>query len=58
MSIESQLEQEERYLEEQYEAGEISNKQFTREINELYRDYRAAAEEAAQEAYDNEMERW
>lgn len=52
------FEREERRLEEQYENGELSNKEFTKELNELFRDYRASAEEAAQRAYDDEVERW
>ena len=54
----NQLEREEEYLEEQYANGEITLSELEAEIRELYRSYRAAAEEAAQEAYDNAMERW
>ena len=52
------FEREERYLEDQYENGELSNKEFIDQTNELYRDRRAAAHESAQRAYDDEMERW
>lgn len=53
-----QLEREERDLEERLACGEISNMEFNREMNELYRDYRGAAREAAQRAYDEEYDRW
>jgi len=56
--MDRQMEREEQDIEARYEAGEISLKECQRELNELYRDYRAAAEERAQEAYDAEMERW
>ena len=52
------LEREEQYLEEQLANGEITVKEYNRELRELYRDYRAQAEESAQRAYDDEMERW
>jgi hypothetical protein len=52
------FEREEKCLEEQYENGELSNKEFTDQVNELYRDHRAAAYESAQRAYDDEVERW
>lgn len=52
------FEREERLLEEQHANGEISTAEFNREMRELERDYGAAAEEAAQRAYDDEMERW
>jgi len=53
-----QMEREEEELERQLAAGEITQAEFRREINELHRDYRAAAHEAAARAYENEMERW
>lgn len=53
-----QWEREERYLEEQYERGEISSQEFTRQMNDLWRDYRGAAQESAERAYDEEMNRW
>ena len=58
MAYETQLEREERYIEEAYEHGEITTKERDRELRELSIDFRSAAEEAAQEAYDREMERW
>ncbi|MCP4101725.1 MAG: hypothetical protein GY750_09915 [Lentisphaerae bacterium] len=54
----SQIEKEEQYLEEQLANGEITNAEFNKEMRELQRDHRAAAEEAAQEAYDNVMGCW
>lgn len=48
-----QLEREEEHLEEQLANGEITISEFNKEMRELQRDYHAAAEAAAQEAYDN-----
>jgi len=58
MSIRRQLEREEELLNDALEAGEMTSKQHTRELNELYRNYKAAAEESAQEAYEDEMACW
>ena len=58
MSIESQMQREEDYLCQQYNSGQITQQEFNQQMRELQRDYRAAAQEAAQRAYDNEMERW
>ena len=52
------IEREEQLLEDEYNAGEISQKEFNRLIKELHNDYREQAEEAAQNAYDDEMENW
>jgi hypothetical protein len=38
--------------------GEISHKQAQDELRELQRDYRGAAEEAAEDAYHRELENW
>lgn len=53
-----QLEREEESLERELDEGNISVAEYNREIEELHRDYRAAAEEASRQAYENEMERW
>jgi predicted nucleic acid-binding Zn-ribbon protein len=53
-----QLEREEEALEDAYNNGEITVKEYNKQVQELQRDYRAAAQEAAQEAYENEMGRW
>jgi hypothetical protein len=58
MSAESQYEREENDIQERYARGEITNAEMWAELKELQRDYRAAAEEAAREAYDQELERW
>ena len=58
MSIESQIEREENFLDEQLSSGYISNSEYTTAINDIQRDYQAAAEEASQDAYDNEMDNW
>jgi len=55
---ETQFEKEERYIIEAYEHGEITAKQRDRELRELSLDYQAAAEEAAGQAYEQEIQRW
>lgn len=56
--IEDRMEREIEYIEEEYAAGRISNAEMHRQIRDVQRDYAAAAHEAAQEAYDAELERW
>jgi len=58
MSMQSQYEREEELLYEQYDRGDISGAELQRELNDLARDYRAAAREAALDAYEQEWERW
>lgn len=58
MSIISQLEREEMILDEQYEKGLISLNEYNAAWKELQEEYAAAAEEAAQEAYEEERARW
>ncbi len=45
-------------LEEQHENGDITSKEYSRLIQEVERDYRDAARESAQDAYDEELDRW
>jgi predicted metal-dependent hydrolase len=52
------FEREEEYLEDQLADGEITTKEFNREMLELRRSYQAEAEEAAQNAYDDVMGDW
>jgi hypothetical protein len=54
----SQFEREEDLLCEQYNSGLISQAEYNNEMRELNRDYRAQAQMAAEEAYENEMQRW
>lgn len=58
MNIERQYEREERDIDERLNRGEISNDEYWKELRDLQRDYRSAAEEAAQDAYDLELSRW
>ena len=58
MSIDSQMEREENCLDEQLNNGEISQSEYRTAINDLQREYRAMAEESAEQAYDNEMSNW
>ena len=56
--VERQLEREEANLEQELEEGTITQKEYNDAMRELQRNYRAAAEESAQGAYEAEMERW
>lgn len=58
MSVESQYDREEQYIIDQMNSGTISQQEGRQQLRELQRDYRAAAQEAAQDAYDREMDRW
>lgn len=54
----SQIEREERILEEELEKGSITQREFNEAMRDLQRDYNGAAEEAAQDAYRRELENW
>lgn len=54
----NQFDREEQAVHDAYSNGEITLKQYNREILELQRAYAAEAEEAAHNAYDDEMDRW
>lgn len=56
--VERQLELEEEALYEAYERGKITNEQLQKDLRELHREYRAAAEEAAFDAYERELSNW
>jgi hypothetical protein len=58
MSADTQFEREENDIWERAARGEITNAQARKEQRELQRDYAAAAVEAAQGAYERELERW
>jgi hypothetical protein len=51
-----QIEREEQAIEDAYARGEITNAQYQREMRELRRDIREAAEEEATNAYFDSME--
>ena len=57
-----QLEHEEQALYDAYQTGEITRKQLNKQLDDLHRDWRAeaqeAADDAARQAYENEIERW
>jgi len=53
-----QMEREEEALDRDLAEGRISQKEYNREMRELQRDYAGAAEEAAQDAYRAELDRW
>ena len=52
------FEKEEDRIIDQMNNGEITQKEGERELRELRRDYQAAAEQSAQQSYDDEMARW
>lgn len=58
MAINSQMEREEQDIGDRYNSGEISLSEYNSEMQSLQREYRAFAQEAAQEAYDNEFDNW
>lgn len=58
MSIESQYERDEQAIEDAYERGDITQRELQKELNELARDYQAAARESAERAYEDELQRW
>jgi len=58
MSIDSQFEREEQSIEDDLSNGIISDQEYNDQMRELQRDYCAAAEDSAQQAYDNEMNNW
>lgn len=45
-------------LEKDYENGDCTRSEYLRWRGELEQDYRAAAEDAARNAYEAELERW
>jgi len=49
---------EEQEIEDQHRRGEITIKEYNKEMRDLQRDWRREAEESAQRAYDDEMNRW
>lgn len=51
-------EREEERIEQAFANGDLTPEEYREELRELQRDYRAAAEEAAERAYSDEMERW
>lgn len=52
------LEREENLISESYNNGKITLEQYNQELRDLYRSYRAEAEESAQEAYEDELSNW
>lgn len=53
-----QFERQEDDLVESLNRGEITVREFNREMAELNRSWRDAAREAAQDAYERELDRW
>ena len=58
MSIQTQLEREQDILAGELENGYIDKDEYTQQMNELERDYRDAAHEAADQAREEELDRW
>jgi hypothetical protein len=48
----------EKQLEDDYAAGILSAEEYNEQMRDLQREYRDAADDAAQNAYDREMENW
>jgi len=54
----SQYDLERENLEERFNSGEITSREYGKLSSDLEREYRDAARESAQDAYDNELGRW
>lgn len=54
----SQYDREEEQLERDLADGRITQAEFNKQIRELHQAYREDARASAEQAYDNEMERW
>lgn len=54
----NQMEREEESLYDDFNSGLITQKELNAALRELQRDYQGAAEEAADQAYRDEMDRW
>ena len=54
----NQFEREEEAIMKMEDRGELTHAQAIKELRELRRDYEQAGRDAAQEAYDRELERW
>ena len=53
-----QLEREEKAILEMEERGQLTHAEAMKELREMQRDYAQGAHNAAQEAYDRELECW
>ena len=58
MSMQSQFDREMDDIDRREEDGQITRAEANAERRELERDYLGAAEEAAEDAYRDELERW
>ena len=56
--VQRQCERDEQDADDQLERGEITPKEHRDLVREIWRDYNAAADEAAQDAYRNERDQW
>lgn len=58
MTIQSQFEREEDRLAADFEAGRITNEQYSRELRELRRDFRDAMREREERAFYDQETGW
>lgn len=54
----NELEREEDFLLEQLRNDEISEQEYNRTLKEIHYQYSSEARNAAEEAYDRELDRW
>lgn len=54
----NQFDREELELENDLAAGRITQAQYNMAMRDLQQDYRESARESAQQAYDDELDRW
>lgn len=57
MTRQEAFDHEEDVITDEYNRGEITEKEFKKAIREMHRDHRRQIEEAAQDAYDEEWRR-
>lgn len=57
-AMERACEREEQAAADDLNAGRIDQKQYNARIRDIQRDYREAADESANDAYERERERW
>ena len=58
MRCSSDYDRELRRLDDQLEEGSISRDEYDESVRQIERDYREAAREAAENAYQEEINRW
>lgn len=58
MNMMDRLGQQEDELQRDYDKGILTQQEFNERLDDLHREYGAATEQAAEEAYQNELGQW